>query len=307
VSDWGAQRIDQRPIGADDIVVMACVRNEALRLPWFLEHHRRLGVGRFLIVDNASADSTAALLDQQADVIRFYTAGSYAASRYGVDWINALAATYCEGRWVLTLDADELFYFPQCESRPLRDLTGYLERCGADACVAPLLDMYPAGPIEESDYRPGQDMLEAHPWFDATGYTTVEIDGLSYIYRGGPRQRAFWDGQELGHPSPVLLKIPLTRWSPTTRYTKSTHLLEGARLSRLSGVLLHFKLACDFAVRAAAEADRAEHFAGARQYAAYAAGMRRAAGLNLMASCSQRLRDSRQLVELGLMRQPEDF
>ena len=55
-------------IAADDILVAATVRNEMIRLPYFLEHYRKLGVGHFLFVDNGSDDGTAAWLAEQPDV-----------------------------------------------------------------------------------------------------------------------------------------------------------------------------------------------------------------------------------------------
>ena len=49
-------------------VRLFCVAyNEALRLPAFLDYYRRLGVGRFFIIDNKSTDGTAELLAAQDD------------------------------------------------------------------------------------------------------------------------------------------------------------------------------------------------------------------------------------------------
>src|SRR6185503_5153899 len=50
------------PLGPDDVVLICVVRNEALRLPLFFEHHKKIGVSRFLMVDNDSEDETAELL-----------------------------------------------------------------------------------------------------------------------------------------------------------------------------------------------------------------------------------------------------
>ena len=51
-----------------DILAFVTVRNEAQRLPYFLEHHRRLGVDHFLIVDNDSDDGSRDWLAGQPDV-----------------------------------------------------------------------------------------------------------------------------------------------------------------------------------------------------------------------------------------------
>jgi len=44
------------------IFLFSTMRNEALRLPYFLEYYRALGVDQFFIVDNGSTDGTAELL-----------------------------------------------------------------------------------------------------------------------------------------------------------------------------------------------------------------------------------------------------
>jgi len=54
-----------RQLGAlqpDEIVLICVVRNEALRLPLFFTHYRKLGVTRFMVIDNDSTDDTPALL-----------------------------------------------------------------------------------------------------------------------------------------------------------------------------------------------------------------------------------------------------
>ena len=44
------------------------VRNEIVRLPYFLDYYRRLGAGHFLVVDNGSDDGTHEYLADQPDV-----------------------------------------------------------------------------------------------------------------------------------------------------------------------------------------------------------------------------------------------
>ena len=73
-----------------DILVFSTVRNEALRLPHFLDHYRKLGARHFLIVDNDSDDDTRAFLAAQPDVSLWRTAHSYKLSRFGVDWLTWL-------------------------------------------------------------------------------------------------------------------------------------------------------------------------------------------------------------------------
>ncbi len=52
----------ERPLAAGDLALVCTVRNSASYLPAFLAHYRRLGVTRFVFVDDRSDDGTAELL-----------------------------------------------------------------------------------------------------------------------------------------------------------------------------------------------------------------------------------------------------
>ena len=55
-------------IGADDILLFCTFRNEDVRLPYFLEYYRKLGINHFFMVDNDSNDGGAAFVLEQPDV-----------------------------------------------------------------------------------------------------------------------------------------------------------------------------------------------------------------------------------------------
>lgn len=303
-------RLDTRllSIARDERLAVVCVRNERLRLPYFLTYYRRLGIQRFLVIDNASDDGTTEALLVEPDVHVFQTRDHYSTSRYGVDWINALLARYAVGRWTLTVDADELFVYPGCEVCGLDRLTHALERRHEDAILTFLLDMYGERAVRETTCAPGQPWLDVCAWFDRDGYEWNR-DHPRYgavPQRGGPRRRRLWPAGT-SRPAPFLPKIPLVRWQAGLAYTASTHILDGPRLSALTGVLLHFKLLADFVDKAPFEARRAEHWDQGAQYAAYAAALEADPALTCRFEGSVRYEDSRQLVSLGLAQAPSDF
>ena len=114
-------------IADDDILIFSTVRNERIRLPFFLDYYRKLGVNHFLFVDNGSDDGTREYLESQADVSLWTTSHSYKRAKFGIDWLNALQLRYGIGHWNLVVDVDEFLVYPFCDSRPLRALTDWLD------------------------------------------------------------------------------------------------------------------------------------------------------------------------------------
>lgn len=299
------RRLDRnrRDVRAGEVLLASIVRDEELRLPYFLAYYRELGVSRFLFVDNDSTDQTRSLLLSQPDVHLVHTASSYAAGRCGVEWLNGILHRWARGHWTVVADADELLVYPGCETASLPTLARRLEGEGADAMLTFLLDMYGEGPIREAAYVPGTPFLHTCPYFDADSYTLGASGLRSKIpARGGARRRLFWrpGAKHRGNP-PYLPKVPLVRWREGLAYSASTHELAGVRLGPDTGVLLHFKLFSDFVERAEHEARRGEHWDEAAQYAVYAEALRADADLDPMYEGSVRYRGSSQLVEMGLM------
>lgn len=289
------------------VLCFLCVRNEAQRLTQFLAHHRALGVGHFLAVDNASTDGTAALLRAQRDVSLWHTGASYKAARFGMDWLTWLLLRHGSGHWCLTLDADELLVYPYWQSRSLSALTGWLEAQGRDSFGALTVDMYPQGPVSQGHVGPDDDPLRHLAWFDAGNYQVQVQPRLRNLWvQGGARARAFFG--ETPRRAPTLNKTPLVRWHWRYAYVTSTHCLLPPRLNVVydteggeltSGVLLHTKFLPGITERSAEERARAEHFANAAQYAAYYD--RLTADPVLHCGASTRYAGWRQMEALGLM------
>ncbi|MEO6350888.1 MAG: glycosyltransferase family 2 protein [Candidatus Limnocylindrales bacterium] len=300
------RRIDERDmaIGPADIVAFMNVRNEALRLPQVLDYHRGLGVDRFFVVDNGSTDGSLEVLLGAWDAHVFATDESYAASNYGLDWINPLLAQHAVGHWQLTIDADELLVYPGCEKVDLHGLTETLDAAGDEAVATFLLDMYSDKPIAETAYSPGLSLIEACPFFDGNSYDVASLDATHPVPTlGGPRTRVFWARSRSERPPPYLAKLPLARWREARAYGASTHVLPGASVSEMTGALLHFKFLDDFPARAAEEAQRGEHWQVGAQYNVYDSLLKEEPGLSLFYEGSVRYRDSGQLVEMGLIRE----
>lgn len=296
-------------ISKHDILVVACVRNEILRIEDFFRHYNRIGVDKYLFIDNGSDDGTLEYLLSQSSAIVYSTQESYAANQCGVTWQNRLLEEYANGHWVIIVDADEHLTYPHSETISLSRLTAYIQKNNGQAMAAPMLDMYPRGPIAKTGYAQGESLLEHCRYFDANGYSTHSVtqSSFNFISRGGPRERLFWNKHRRDYPSPYLFKIPLVEWRSDLYLDKSTHNIDRVDLAEISGLLLHFKFLQDFPIRALEERERKEHFAEARQYAAYSDILQGAEEVSAFFSGSEQFESSTQMIKLGLMNKPSNF
>ncbi|WP_439522505.1 glycosyltransferase family 2 protein [Marivita sp.] len=290
-----------------DILLFCTLRNEGVRLPYFLKYYREMGVSHFFFVDNDSTDGTAEMLAKQPDVSVWHTRKSYKRSRFGMDWMNWLLRRYGHDHWCLTVDPDEFFVYPFCDSRPLPALTDWLEASSIRSFSAMLLDMYPKGRIDAVPYQAGQNPLEIASWFDSGNYTLKRNHMLGNLWiQGGPRARVFFPDRP--EAAPALNKIPLVKWDSRYVYVSSTHMLLPRGLNyvydewggeKASGALLHTKFISTFNEKAMEELKRREHYAGSQEYVAYASALQD--NPELWCKWSEKYINWRQLEILGLM------
>jgi len=294
-------------IRKDDILVFSTLRNERVRLSYFLRYYRNLGVKHFLIVDNGSTDGTVEFLKCQDDVSLWTTDHGYKRARYGVDWLNWLQSKHGHGHWTVTVDPDEFLVYPFCDTRPLPALCDWLDASSIRSFSAMLLDMYPKGPLDEASYRAGQDPFEVASWFDSGNYSIKKNQKFGNLWiQGGPRARIFFD--DLPARAPALNKIPLVRWDRSYVYVSSTHMLLPRGLNQVydewggekaSGCLLHAKFLNTFSGKAEEELDRRQHYAASREYMAYSEKVK--SNPDLWCKWSEKYINWRQLEILGLM------
>lgn len=219
-------------IKPDAVLVFVTLRNERPRLPYFLRYYRDMGVGHFLFVDNGSEDGSREYLAAQPDCSVWTTRASYKSSGFGIDWLNWLLRKYGTGHWTLTLDPDEFFVYPFCDTRPINALTDWLDSYEIRSFPAMLLDMYPKGPIDAEPYREGQNPFEIASWFDSGNYMISKNDKMQNLWiQGGPRARCFFPDDPADAPS--LNKIPLVKWERGLVYASSTHMLLPRGLNRV--------------------------------------------------------------------------
>lgn len=300
------EKIDDHLIasGSNDVSCFVGVRNELRLLPYFLDHHRKLGIAWFFFMDNGSDDGTRQFLLTQPDCHVFHTEGShFALNVEPPNWTNTLLNVFGDGNWCLSLDADEMFVYPHHERVTLPTLCEYLERTHSDALIASMIDMYGDGPIAEAEYDGLVPPLEAAPYLDPKPGWLRPRDGSFPPVQmfGGVRERVFWHGRFKREFPPCLTKAPLVKWKKGMRYLVAQHTLSEGRFSEVKGALLHFKFLNSPVEKS--ELSITENVGvvekGLEERTAYVAALKSDPKLALKSDKSTRYRDSMQLVELG--------
>lgn len=290
-----------------DILSFTTLRNERIRLPYFLDYYRELGVGHFFFVDNDSDDGGREYLCEQPDVSLWTTSASYKKSSFGIDWLNGLKRKHAHDHWVLVVDVDEFLIYPYFDTRPLPALVDWLEADGRQSFGAMMLDMYSKGDIAQNHYVEGADPIKSLPWFDAGNYYISHDAWYDNLWiQGGPRMREFFADDPAS--APALNKTPLVKWKRGHAYISSTHSLLPRRLNRIfdreggertSGCLLHAKFLSVFAEKAAEEIVRGQHYANSREYLAYQKSTE--TGQQLWTPNSTEYEGWKQLEQIGLI------
>lgn len=294
-----------RPAGRGVLVVSPYYGNDRL-LQAFLDHHRKLGVEEFVLLDLSVEGGLAAALAEERDCAVWRPRGEPDPGR-AIYWLNYLRRRYGTGRWCLSLEPNELLVFSRSECRELRDLTDFLEAERRNHLYAVVVEMYGDRPASMLSLKPGEHPLSALPYFDALGYATTGPHRYrNVVVRGGVQRRTlYWD---MPRRSPALNRVPLVKWRWNYLYVAGTRLLMPSRLntshspwhSSPTACLLGFALLdgeTTLARAAKAEAGQIARGGGTGSYPGIAA-LRR---YQLKEDVSRRFTGSAALVDCGLL------
>ena len=288
------ERIDSRFIAHDnhnEIRLFAVVRNESLRLPFFIEYYRKLGVDRFFFIDNDSTDPSKEIVLSNNDTYLFSTKESYSSSSSGIDWLNALHQEYGLNTWSLFIDADEILVYPNSETQNLRSLAKILENDNSNVLKCILLDMYSKNAIKDCNYISGQDPATVCQYFDSDNYYLTNLNQLS----GGPRRRVF-------SIDVCLDKFAFFKFNSPYQVGIGAHLIgEEARISKLRGASLHYKFIKEFCNLAHNEVVRNEQWNNACEYKTYSQFLKSNPSCSFWSKESQKYENTQQLEQLGLI------
>jgi len=286
---------DLRPLGrtlndADAMTLFTHLRDEMYFLPAFLDHYRRLGIERFVLVDDRSEDGGREYLLDQPDVMvlgtdwRFGESAPIAPGHLKVKseraitgWLNILPARYALGRWAVRADLDEFVTLPS--GTTFADVAALAETAGGNVVYGPMLDLYPS---KLGDAIPGDRFDPETNWF---------FDALPHLRPSGARQpKQIYHGARARlllandiwpHPAVRVLlhlarvsrppffndlrKPVLFRWQSTTLQA-SSHEID---LVAVPGFLLpvpHYKFAEDLRRRVCRAVSERQYFSASFEY-----------------------------------------
>ena len=251
-------------------LLFCTLRNEKIRMPFFLQYYRNMGIQHFFFVDNDSSDGFIEYVKGMEDITVYHTNHSYKHSEFGMNWLNFLLTQYGMGKWCLVCDPDEFLVYPNCEINKIPELTKHLDSQNKISFYSTMLDMYPK---EEKQYIEGENPLVSCPYFDKSGYTYTEITKSGSLWvRGGPRGRLLYKDDK--DKSPALNKIPLIKWHLGFYFLSSMHLchpnaVNAAYLSQTTGAILHFKFLSTFKEKVKEEMLRGQHYDNSAEYKKY--------------------------------------
>jgi hypothetical protein len=289
-------------LSVEDLIVVGPVYNGAAHVETFVQHYLALGASEIVLLDNGSRDETIELARrfEKVTVLRC----PLPFSRYSLAMRRYLVENFSDGCWCLLSDIDERFDYPFSEVLPLPAFLRYLRNRGFDSVAAPMLDLFPAGGLM-SWPKGGRDLINAAVWYDLQD---ISINRLPRIgrrnqfpvaetpyFKGGIRQKEFG------------ISLPLTKFplmfrkhgqGPTLR---NAHLVAGARVADVSGVLLHYKFDGAFRERSTEAVREGNYFAKSFAYRAHLRRLSEEPQLMLRSPGARRFKNTTELIDSGFV------
>ncbi len=282
------------PLRPNDLPLVFITHNDMTLISKFLLHYRKLGVTRFICVDDISKDGTREYLLEQSDVDVWTSPVRYSDARRGRRWREQLFGIYGLNRWYLNVDSDEFLVYDGFEENALVKLITLLEAQGEKRLAAPMLDMY------SSDNAVHPSLELQYPWefsqyFDSDGYT-LSFDKRGASLTGGPRSRKFGETNEL-------MKYPLILWDGHCFFGSSPHrpLPYERNFAKLWGALLHFKFYTNYKEKISEAAQEQQHYDGSKHYKTLMSEIDAKGSINLQYEKSEAFIGASRMVELGFI------
>jgi hypothetical protein len=174
-------------IQAGDMIVFCVLRDDAERIPLFLQYYRDLGVGHFIFIDNGSGGRLWASL-RRCLTYALAHGRQLRAILLRCSLAESSASGPWRGHWCLTVMPMNCWSIRMSKADAARaDRISVHEGIAASSCL--VIDTYSES--VESDLQSGIDPREVSRLFDRSGYT-FKPAGRGCHVQGGSRARMFF-------------------------------------------------------------------------------------------------------------------
>ena len=285
--------------GRDELLVLCVVRNGALHVKSFLEHHLALGAAHVVLLDNGSTDATIDLARAYDRVTILRTTCPYRT--YETILKRYLVDRFSRDRWNLFVDIDERFDYPYSDLIDVRRLLTYLNTHGYTAVLAQMLDLFGDAPLDRMRSTPDDSLRETCPYYDLSAVETHDYtfgrpaNPAIKMHSGGIRKAVFGTANGLTKAALIFASsdlVPFVGW----------HHTDGASIADFSGVLLHYPFLSTFYERVE-EAVRSDRYrvSASGEYRQYWSKLRETPHLSLKQETAKRFEGVNSLLESGFL------
>src|SRR5215472_10148639 len=291
--------------GRDELLVLCVVRNGALHVKSFLEHHLALGAAHVVLLDNGSTDATIDLARAYDRVTILRTTCPYRT--YETILKRYLVDRFSKDRWNLFADIDERFDYPYSDLIDVRGLLTYLNQHAYTAVLAQMLDLFGGEPLDRVRSTPDDSPMDICPYYDISGVETHDYafgrpaNSAIKMHSGGIRKVVFGSENGLTKAALIFLSkeiVPFVGW----------HHAEQASIADLSCVLLHYPFLATFyeKVEEAVRTDRYK-VSASEEYKRYWSTLKEAPHLSLKQETARRFEGVNSLLESGFLVVSEQY
>ena len=191
-------------VAPSEFTLLAILRNEMYFLPAFLAHYRKLGVQRFVFLNDRSDDGSFEYLVQQRDTVvvesdRSFSyrvklpssiPGAIREPRIIFLWRSMLYDMFAHERWALLVDLDEFIHLPQ--GMTFQDLVATLDEQSTRAMWGVMLDVYPKDIATFAENEKSARLDTSATWyFDGEQHLHLRRDRPPRIVYPGARARLY--------------------------------------------------------------------------------------------------------------------
>lgn len=209
--------------------LLAILRNEIYFLPEFLAHYRKLGIERFIFLNDRSDDGSLEYLLQQPDTVVVESDRTYGATvempqnrpgetmqhRILYLWRGMLHDMFAQDRWALQVDLDEFVQLP--DGMTFQNLVTRVEKQRARVVWGVMLDVYPKSIAALAEQENANQLDASATWyFDGEQHLRLRQNKKPRLIYPGARARLYHThgvnklcrdlGVPLNHPIIQVLK-----------------------------------------------------------------------------------------------------